>query len=237
MGLWHTRRRKRREEPWNMLVAHHIPESEEAESFRILRTNLFFRGVGVPLRSAAIVSSLPDEGKSFVAANLAIVVAQSGKRVLLVDADLRKPSLHRYFRSRQSPGLSSLLAGMVSLPDAVVPTPVPNLFLLPSGPLPPTPAELLASESMDGVCAEVSSLFDFVLFDTPPLLLMADGVIVSSRTDGAVLVVRGKHTRKEDAKKSVKILTNSNVKILGAVFNGSVKEKNYYNDVKYYYNY
>ncbi|MBE3550219.1 MAG: CpsD/CapB family tyrosine-protein kinase [Brockia lithotrophica] len=217
-----------------MLVTHHVPESEEAESFRILRTNLFFRGVDAPLRTAAIVSSLPKEGKSFVAANLAVAVAQSGKRVLLVDSDLRKPSLHKYFKTRQTHGLSTLLVGMVPLSEAVLPTPVTNLFLLPAGPTPPNPAELLASEPMDALCAEVSTRFDFVLFDTPPLLLVADGVIVSSRVDGAVLVVRGRHTRKEDAKKSVKLLEKSNVKILGCVFNGSTKENRHY-DSGYYY--
>jgi len=231
-----NRKKAGRDEFSGRLVTYHAPNSEEAEWFRIIRTNLLFWGVDHPFRSVAIVSALPGEGKSFITVNMAVVLAQSGKRVLLVDTDFRRPTLHKYFNISREHGLSSLFVRATTFSKAVVHTPIPDLFFLPAGPTPPNPAELLASEAMGSLCKEFSSHYDFVLFDTPPILLVSDGVVLSSHVDGAILVVRARRTRKDDAKKAIKLLEKSGSRVLGAIFNGSSVDRRYYGHEYYQIN-
>ncbi|WP_197046708.1 CpsD/CapB family tyrosine-protein kinase [Oceanobacillus salinisoli] len=208
------------------------PRSVVSEQYRTIRTNLQFSSVDEELQTIMVTSSGPSEGKSMTTANLAIVYAQQGKKVLLVDGDLRKPTVHYTFRLDNLRGMSNVLFGESSLTDTVVPTDVENLDVISCGPIPPNPSELLASKKMLQMVEEARQAYDIILFDTPPVLAVTDAQILSNICDGAILVVRSKQTEIEAAQKSIEALRSVNAKILGTVLNGKDrKEANYY----YYY--
>ena len=179
-----------------------------------------------------MTSSGPGEGKSTTVANLAVVFAQQGKRVLLIDSDLRKPTVHYTFNFTNTFGLTNVLTRQSQLHDVVKETMEKNLYILTSGPIPPNPAELLSSRAMEQLMKDVEEEFDVVLFDSPPLLAVTDGQILASKCDGTILVVSSGKTETDQAVKAKELLNAANSHILGVVLNSKkMANSNYY----YYY--
>jgi len=215
-----------------MLITHLNPKSPIAEQYRTIRTNIDFSLADRNLRSLVVTSSGPGEGKSMTTANLAVVMAQQGRKVLLVDADLRKPTVHYTFRLINTEGLSNLLTKRATLADVVTKTDVDNLYVITSGPIPPNPAELLSSRAMHDFMTEALGIFDTIIFDTPPVLAVTDAQILSSQVDGTVLVVASGTTEKDAALEAKDLLQKSQARILGVVLNRQpIKNSRYY----YYY--
>lgn len=214
------------------LISKINPKSPISEQFRTLRTNLQFSSVDDEIQTLLVTSSSPSEGKSSTIANLAVVYAQAGKKVLLVDADLRKPTVHYTFRFDNLKGLSNVLVGDSSMEDAVIHTDIAGLDVIGSGPIPPNPSELLGSKRMERFIQETKNNYDMILFDTPPVLAVTDAQILAIFCDGSLLVIRSKKTEFEAATKSIDALKPAKAKFLGTVLNDrDVKESNQY----YYY--
>lgn len=204
----------------NTLVTISNPRSPVAEAYRALRTNLEFSGLDKPLRSMVITSASPDEGKSTTLANLAVTVAQAGKRVILVDCDLRRPSLHQIFNVRNNVGITDLMRDESLMANPPLQdTPIPTLKLLTSGQLPPNPAELLGSRRMGEIITCLLGQADVVLFDTPPIIAVTDAALLSSKVDGVVLVIGAGKTRREHARKAKALLDKVNARLVGTVLN------------------
>jgi capsular exopolysaccharide synthesis family protein len=189
------------------------------EAYRSLRTNINFAAVGTPIHSLVVTSSVPAEGKSTTVANLAMAMALDNKRVIVVDADLRRPSLHKLFKIDSSPGLTDILVGSHTVEETIRETGVSNVSVIPAGSPPPNPAELLGSAAMGALLAQLEGKADVVLFDSPPTLLVADSVVLASRANGVVLVVGYGETKKTSTKKALEILSRANANILGTVLN------------------
>lgn len=207
------------------------PNSPISEQYRTVRTNLQFAVAGdQPLRSMTVVSSGPGEGKSTSAANLAVVFAQAGRKVLLVDADMRKATVHKTFGLSNEMGLSNLVSGQQAASLVIQATDVNNLSIITSGPTPPNPAELLNSRRMNVLMEELYQTFDLIVFDLPPVMTVADGLIMASKTDGTVLVVREGVTRKDSVLEAKNRLLQAKARILGVIYNGAeqVNESSYY---------
>lgn len=203
--------------------------SPAAEAFRVIRTNLEFAAPDVGVRVLVVSSPLAAEGKSTTAANLALAVAQAGRRVLCVDADLRRPSLHRLFNVPSTPGLSSILVGRATVEQARrVVASAPALELLPAGPLPPNPSELLGSARFTEFLAAARAAYDLVLLDVPPVLGMADAPLAARHADGVVLVVRAGFTRREALRGAVEALRRADAHVVGVVLNGVRGGAGYY---------
>ncbi|MGC8826589.1 MAG: polysaccharide biosynthesis tyrosine autokinase [Anaerolineae bacterium] len=219
----------------NKLIVADDPSSLVTEAFRKVRTNLWFASVDHPLHIIMVTSPSPMEGKSFIAANLAAAIAQSGKRVILVDADLRRPRLHRLFQVRPQSGLTqSLLDG--NLQSHLLESPVENLLLLPAGPLPPNPTELLASQRMADALEELGRLADVVVVDTVPVLPLADSLVLAPKADGVVLVMEAGKTRRAAARQAVESLAHASANLVGAVLNRTPgRGSGYYYYYYYYY--
>lgn len=215
------------------LVAYTNPRSLVSEQYRTLRTNINFSSPDKDIRSILITSSMHAEGKSTTAANLAIVFSQEGKRVLIIDADMRKPAMHHTFSLKNDLGLSSVLIRQTPLNEALRSTQVINLDLLTCGPIPPNPAELLGSESMDHLMAQLNELYDIIIVDAPPILAVADSQILANICEGTVLVINSGETEKGNALKAKEVLVSSNSRLIGAVVNNykMPKEK----DIYHYY--
>lgn len=217
-------------------LSHTNQKSNISETYRALRTSILLSAVE-PVRSIAVSSSVEGEGKTTTAMNLAITLAQMEKLVLLVDADLRKPKVHSVFGMDNSIGLSSYLARQV-VQDMIKPSPVPNLSVITSGPLPPNPSELLGSERMKEFLGIVNEKFDIVVFDTAPLITVTDTTILSDMVDGTVLVIRSGRTTFDVAKRAVRLLRDIDAKILGVVLNSMDTAKEGYKYLyPYYYQY
>ena len=204
------------------------PRSAAAEAYRTLRVNIQFASPDHPLRTILATSAGPDDGKSTTLANLAIALAETGAPTLLVDCDLRRPSLHTLFGLPNEAGLTSLMLAGTAMPDAaglpLQATVVPNLRLLPSGPLPPNPAELLASRRMADLLLLLAEQATYVLFDTPPILAVADAAVLAPRVDGVLLVVRAGKTRRDLAVKARKMLDQVKANLVGAVLTDATLE-------------
>jgi capsular exopolysaccharide synthesis family protein len=214
------------------LITHINPKSPISEQYRIIRTNIQFASVDKEFKTLMVTSPGPGEGKSTTVANLAVVLAQQGKRVLLIDGDLRKPTVHYTFKVSNIYGVTNVLTRQTTLKDAVVTTNIPDVDVLPSGPVPPNPSELIDSKAMDLLIEEASALYDYVLFDTPPIMAVTDGQLLAHRVDGVILVISSGKTEIEAAVKSKELLEHANAKILGTVLNEKeIKKDNYY----YYY--
>jgi capsular exopolysaccharide synthesis family protein len=196
-----------------------FPFSSIAESYRQVRTNLQFTKVGTPARSLMLTSPTQGEGKSTTVANLAVAFAQTGKNVLLVDADLRRPMLHSLFRIERGEGLTEVLTGRAILERVVQHTNVENLDLLPSGDIPPNPAEVLGSDEMHEFVAGALKKYEMVLFDTSPVLAVTDPAVISTMTDGTVMVVSSGTTRVQDLQQAVELLEGVGGKVVGVVLN------------------
>jgi len=220
------------------LVAQHLPKSQMSEAFRALRTSLLLSQPGRPPQVILVTSALPREGKTTAAANLAVTLAQLGDRTVLVDADLRKPGVGRLLNmgNGKYAGLSSYLAGVSSLDLVTVPHPViPNLAAIPTGPLPPNPADLLSSNKLAEAIAELRTKFKFVVIDSPPVMAATDAVILSVQTDGVLLVVRSGETPKEAFTRTRDLLSSVKCHILGVVLNAvDSGAPDYYYSYRYY---
>ena len=204
------------------------------ESYRSLRTNINFAAVGAALRTMVVTSSVPAEGKSTTVANLAMSMAMEGKRVIIVDADLRRPSQHKLFKVDSSPGLTDILLGTHRLEQVLRPTGVPNVQILPAGTPPPNPAELLGSAEMMKLIDRLKEISELILFDTPPALAVADSIVLASRVDGVLLVIAFGETKKANTRKAQELLGRANANLLGTVLNRMESPSNGYYYGKYY---
>lgn len=206
------------------------PSSVVAEQFRTIRTNIQFSMVDTDLKSLSITSAGPGAGKSTVSANLAVSFANEGKKVLLVDTDMRKPTVHKTFRLPNHDGLTTLLTDKSAMLSSIIHRlDTDNLFVLTSGVIPPNPAELLASNRMMQLKAELEDNFDLVIFDLPPVIAVTDAQIMSSKTDGTIFVINKGGADKEMVLKSKELLDKVQANVLGAVFNRvETKNDHYY---------
>jgi non-specific protein-tyrosine kinase len=208
------------------LVALGDPRSPAAEAYRALRTNIQFSSLDKQLRTLLMTSTAPDEGKSTTIANLAITMAQSEQRVILVDCDLRRPTLHTLFALPNEEGLTSMMlqeGGRVPVQK----TEVPGLLVLTSGPLPPRPADILGSKRMEAVIAQLRDNADIVLFDTPPVTAVTDAVVLATRVDGVLLVFRAGATKRDRAREARRLLDKVNANIVGVVLTDVKAEDGY----------
>ena len=220
------------------LVPHFFPNSRLAESYRSIRTALLLSSADSPVKTIAVTSAMPGEGKTVSAANLAVTLAQSGKTVLVVDADLRRPRQHRIFKVKNTFGLTTYLTDSVEIKDVVKSTEIPNLFLVNAGPVPPNPAELLGSDKMARFIRMMSEESDFVIFDLPPMLEISDALVLGAKVDGMVLVVHGDKTSREALKKAREKLDLLKIRTIGVVINNVTLPQHgayYYKD--YYHGY
>ena len=217
------------------LITHVRPQSQMAESYRALRTSLLLSHLGAPPKVIMVTSALPQEGKSTTSINCAVVLAQKGVRVLLIDCDLRRPSIHKTLGMGPRSGLSNVLTGSITLKQAITVAPtLPNLDVLPAGTPPPNPAELLASTNMRDVLAELRDKYDHIVLDTPPTLSVTDAVVLSPRADAIVLVIRSGSTTKQALRRSRDILMQVNARVSGVLLNAvDLSSPDYY----YYYEY
>lgn len=207
------------------LVTKFDPKSPISEQYRTIRTNILYSSIDEEVRSIMVTSAGPGEGKSTTTANLAVVFAQQGKTVLLVDADLRKPTVHYTFNMTNTSGLTSVLTNQMSLMEAVQKNDEKNLYVLPSGPIPPNPSELLGSRAMQHFLEKALEEFDLVLFDTPPVLAVTDAQILANLCQGSLLVVSSGKTEKDALIKTKELLTSTNGKLLGVVLNNKKADK------------
>ncbi|MCM3673368.1 CpsD/CapB family tyrosine-protein kinase [Peribacillus simplex] len=211
------------------LIAHTNPKSPITEQYRLIRTNIQFSSVDKEIKTIVVTSSEPNDGKSTTAANLAIVLAQEEKKVLLVDADLRKPSVHYAFNLSNIHGLTSVLTKKMDLRKTILNSNVSNLDILTSGPIPPNPSELLNSKAIETAIDELKGMYDYIIFDTPPVLVVPDSQIVSNKCDGVIMVVASGKTNKQSAVKAKELLVKANTSLLGVVLNGvETDNSNYY---------
>ncbi len=217
------------------LVTQARPQSQMAESYRALRTSLLLSNLGTPPKIVMVTSARPQEGKTTTSINTAIVLAQKGVRVLLIDADLRRPSVHKTLGMGPRSGLSNVLTGSVTLDHAITRSPIlSNLFVLPAGTPPPNPAELLASSNMRDFLNELRDKYDHIIIDTPPTLSVTDAVVLSQRVDAIILVIRSNKTTKQALRRARDILMQVNAKITGVLLNAvDLTSPDYY----YYYEY
>ncbi len=228
-------RQRKSPNEFSELIMYHDPRSPISEAFRTLRTNLEFASPGEQLRSVLISSPGPEEGKSTVAANLAISLSQTGKQVILVDADMRKPTQHKLFSLPNRAGLTTLLVKDAEQ-DVRQQTPVPGLSIITSGPIPPNPSELLTSDRMDAVVDSLADKADIVIYDSPPIAVVSDAIILGAKLDGALLVVRLGVTSREATKRARELLKTSRSRVLGVVVN-EVMPRHGYGNYHYYYYY
>ncbi len=224
------------------LIVEKNPKSPIAEIFRTLRTNILFMSSQKSLRTILVTSTMPGEGKSWTSSNLAITFAQAGKKVILVDADMRKGKLASLFQVPNKPGLSNFLSGIdemdldenVDILKYVKATEIDNLFLIPSGNVPPNPAELLGRDTTRKMIDNLKEMFDIIILDGTPSLLVTDALVLSRIVDTTILVAAYKSTKKEDLEKVKRSIENVGGKIAGVVLNKTpVKSKEY--STAYYY--
>lgn len=216
------------------IITHQNPKSPISEAYRTLRTNIQFSAIDEELKVIMVTSAGPGEGKSTTLINLAAAYAQSDKKVLVIDADLRKPTMHHTLMVSNRSGLTNLLTNQTSIDKVVGETFIPNLFAITSGPIPPNPSEILASKRMVSLLNELKEQFDIILIDTPPAIAVTDAQIISSRSDGVILVVDSEKVKRDVALKAKQNLENVRARILGVVLN-NVDRKN--KDSYYYYYY
>lgn len=218
------------------LITVRKPMAPIAEAFRTLRTNIQFSSIDKEVQVVCITSSGPGEGKSTVASNLAVVMAESGKKTLLIDCDQRKSRLHKVFRLSNRSGLSDLLLGTVTFTEVVQKSGIDNLLVLTAGTKPPNPSELLSSAKMKSFINSLRDKVDFIIIDLPPVLLVTDAQLLANCTDGYILVVSSGEAHRDAAAKAKQLLEKVNGKILGVVLNKlQVSEKGYLG--KYYGSY
>ena len=229
-------RKAKGEERTTELVCFSAPKSTASESYRGIRTNILFSSAESEPQVIMVTSAGPREGKTITSSNLAITMAQSGSRVLILDCDLRRPKMHKMFGMSKDRGLTNLLVKNASLEETIIASDIPNLDVLPSGPLPPNPSEMLGSRRMAELIATLRKQYTRILIDSPPITAVTDAVVLGKAVDGVVLVIRAGQTVREVAKNSVHQLHAVGANVLGAVLNAVDigKDKYYY---YYYYQY
>jgi exopolysaccharide transport family protein len=215
------------------LISNRVPQNF-AEAFRGIRTSVMFSSAEEGPRSVLVTSTQPTEGKSVVAVNLAMALAQGGQRVLLIDGDMRKPQVHQLMEMKQDPGLSSLLVGKAKANEVVHKAGVTNLWVLPAGPCPPNPAELLGSTRFRDLLKLLLGHFDYVVIDSPPVMAVTDATVIAHRTTGVVFVVRSEQVNRHMARTAIERLVASKATVLGAVLNRADVRKNPYYYSQYY---
>ena len=220
------------------LVTVHSPKSAAAESYRSIRTGILFSSADAAPRTIVFTSASPDEGKTMTAANIGVAMANAGSRVLLLDCDMRRPRIHKIFGVDRKIGLSSILVGTGSAKDAIVPSSVENLDILPVGPIPPNPSEIIGSKKMGLLLSDLKKQYDRVLIDSPPISAVTDAVILAQMADSLLLVVRAGETPRQVIQHALAQVRSVNANILGAVLNAvSVGRDSYYYYQYYYYYY
>ncbi len=199
------------------------PRSPVSEAYRTLRTNLSFYSLDHPIQTLVVTSPSPNEEKSTAVANLAVTLAQSGKRTILVDCDLRRPSLHALFDLEAEPGLTNYILGETEeLP--LQETAVENLWLLPSGQKPPNPADMLGSQKLDQIISTLVDKADIVLFDAPPVIAVTDAAVLGVKVDGVLLVLTAGKTRRDHAERAKETLEKAKIRIVGAALTNAPKD-------------
>lgn len=217
------------------LVTQNDPKNPGAEAYRVIRTGIQFAQAGKELQTIALTSCTPNEGKSTTIANLAVVLTQAGKSVLLIDCDMRNPTVHKNFNLSNKVGLSSCISMGTALSDAVQKTSIEGLYALTGGVIPPNPSELLGSEQMKNVLQRAKEQYDYVLIDTPPVVPVTDALIVSRFVDGMILVIASAEVKVEMARDVKNQLVNAGANILGVVLNKVRSEHHGYGYGYYYY--
>ena len=232
--------RKKKKNPSQTQIARKLITLTETKSFileqfRTIRTNIKFSMPDQQLKTILITSSTPGEGKSTNAANLGVIFAQEGKRVLIIDGDMRKPTLHHTFKTFNKVGLSNILAKKATLYDAVQETFIVGLNVLTSGPVPPNPSELLSTRALDILLLDVKKDYDLIIMDSPPLLPVSDSQILANKCDGTILILNTGRVDKRSAQKAKAILAASHTKILGVVLNNykTPNHHNYYEEYSF----
>lgn len=211
-------------------VIHDASNFAVVEGYKTIRTNLNFAVNKIGCKKVIVTSSVPEEGKSLSCSNLAVTMAQTKSKVLIIDCDMRKPTIHKLFKIKGIPGLSELLVGMNGLAECIQPTTYENLDVICGGTIPPNPAELLGSTAMDQVLEFLTSRYDYILLDTPPVNVVADAMVLSSKVDGVLMVVRQNVTTHPDLRHALASLEFAKAKVLGSLLNGveSSSKSGYY---------
>jgi len=217
------------------IITHDDPKSPVSEAYRVLRTNIQFSSVDKPLKTILVTSAGPMEGKTTTIANLAVIFAHCGSKVLLIDTDLRKPMLHKFFLLLNEKGLTNLLTLQKESAAFIQHDVVKNLDVLTSGRIPPNPSELLSSNAMKNFIENVKNNYDIVLMDSPPVGSVTDASIISTYADGTILVVKSGKTEIEALKRAQEILEKVNANIIGVVLNNIHKKQIGYSYYPYYY--
>ncbi|WP_297518501.1 CpsD/CapB family tyrosine-protein kinase [uncultured Clostridium sp.] len=214
-----------------MFIVEKEPKSVAAEAYKTLRTNIQYSAYHENLKTLLVTSSNPQEGKSITAGNLAISFAQDGKKVVIIDCDLRRPTMHKKFNISNEAGLTELLLRRKEVTDCIQ-VHSDNLDIITSGKIPPNPSELLGSDHMKKLLVELKERYDYIIIDTPPVLAVSDAQVLAANTDGVVFVVKSSETKKEDIIQAKANLDKVNAPIVGSVLNGADSKKG-----KYKYNY
>ena len=219
------------------LITINNPKSTASEAYRGIRTNILFSSADIAPQVLLISSSAPSEGKTITAANLAVVMAQMGNKVLLIDCDMRKPKLNKVFETTRDRGLSTILVGGCEIAEATMPTKIPNLDIISSGPLPPNPSEIIGSHRMAAVMQELRQKYERIIIDSPPITAVTDASILAKYADGAIMVIRCGETHLEIIKNGLTQLNSVNAHMFGAILNcvNTGREGYYYYQYHYYY--
>ena len=208
-----------------MFITSKMPKSISAEAYRSLRTSIKFSSVDKPIKTIVVTSSIPGEGKSTISGNLAITLSQSGARVLLIDCDLRKPSIHKKFRVVNDLGLTDILVDKCSLKD-VIKKIDEYLFMITAGTIPPNPSEIVGSNSMEDLIKELSLSFDYIVMDTPPVIPVTDPLLLAAKSDATIIVVRARKTKEKIIRQAYDELIKVNSNIIGSILNDSETKTN-----------
>lgn len=223
----------------NIFVVQNDPKSPISEAFRTLRTNIKFSSLDKPIKTLLITSPIPEAGKSSISINLALTMAQDKYKVILVDSDLRKPTIHKIFQQDNKTGLTNILVEDKKINEVMrkVADVDPNLYFIPSGPIPPNPSELLGSNKMKELLKELQEQADFIIFDSPPVIAVTDALVLATQVDGVVLILNFGEVTRDVAKQTKQLLEKVKAKILGVVLNkiDMQKEGHYYPYYYYYY--